>query len=517
MRFGIIDNSTMKIEHDNKPPIIASIREFERTKFLSKDVNGDLVNPFNEINSFMESKLSRTNRDAIFTAYQKIFDEFALRCLDIDILLKCITENMKVIYDIVKVDDVCKYLEENNLFDIPPDIKDSYTGEYSEDRTYIRPKYKGLIALGISARMVIPIWGEFAPLRKNGVGPKRIPIMLMKMLNGTSILESQQFMDLEAYSNATVEAGKHELGLIANGFGTEFNLNINLAANFVKKVALAPNSKDNPLAQDIYNFIANRGAYNDSAPGDMIWPKKDMGQNEEERSKWERYNQREKMSQGDISLIEHYTDDVRRVATSILKDIPDFLLSDAERLVAHLDSVDFQPTDMNRVIVQWMFAYVLPPKTITYVESFYQRRILAAAVSILRQLGYLHLAALVISEEAISADGHVVSMRVARRQMPAELDEKLNALYPLRRTSRETRDKDAGNMAKNAINDYYTAVSNAVLAVVADKEFTNYLVKQGVLNRHLRHSVQPETPIELARLIIDINDIAENNGYLPSK
>lgn len=508
MRFGIIDGATMKIEHEGRDVIIASIREFAKTRFIKdRDQEENILDPFKEINLYIQAKVKREDQTKIYNSYKTIFDEFAVGAFDIDIVNEVINREFIAIYNIIKVQDVQDYMERENLFDIPTDIKKDYTGEYSKDRTYIEPKYKGLIALGISARMAIPIWGEFSPIRKNSVGSKRIPIPLIKMLEGTSILESEQFRDLERYCDATVDAGKFDPGRVVAGFGTEYNKELNLASNFVKKVAIAPNSRHNPLAQDIYNYIANSGAYNDASSGDIVWNKKDPNQ-EEEKSKWEKYNLREQMSQGDICMIEHYLSDPHRAIKSMLRDIDetqmDSLVNLAQSLAEYLDDQQFIPTPENLRIAQWTLASVVPPKTLMYVGYYYQRRALTATVAILKHLNYPMLAALLLSQVATSADGYLISFKVTRKQMPEDLERALDELYPL---YRKTRDREGGNMAKQAINRYYTEVNNSVLKVVAHQDFINYLIENKVLNKHLRFSVRADTPVELGQLLVDLSKL----------
>ena len=507
MHFTIIDKSTMKIEHDGRNPIVVNIREFSKTKFIVEDQSGNIVDPFKEINLYLENCLKRPEKDAIFDAYDNIFNDeegFGIRQLDVDILYKVIQRNFKTIYDIVNVQDIHDYMDRENLFNIPPDIKEEFTGEYSESRTYNKAKYKGLIALSVAARMAIPVWGEFSPIRKNIVGSNRLPIPLMKMLVGTSILESQQFKEFELYSNSTVDAGTHAPELVAGGLGTEFNVTINLAANFVKKVATGLNLTSNALAQNIYNFTANRGAYNDATGGDFIWAKTDMGQGEEEKSKMEKYALREPMSQGDVAMIEYYLVSCERVMRGIIPDIPQSYIDDAESLYLALEDKDYIPNDVNILLIQWVMMYVIPPKVIRYVGFLYQRKAVAATAYILAYLGFPKLSALTVSHESISSDGMTISAKVVRREMPEEITRKLDYFYPL-----QPKSKEASNMAILAINQYYALVNNTVFKVVTDERYMAYLQHHKILNRHFCHGVKGDTPTELANMIIRINEIDE--------
>ena len=494
----------MKIEHNHREPIVVNIKEFAKTKFIVEGPDGKIIDPFKEINLFIEDCTKRQQKEDIFNAYVNIFNEFALLQLDVDILYDVIRKNLKVIYDIINVQDVHDYMDKNNLFNIPHDIKEEFTGEYSEERTYNRAKYKGLIALSVSARIAIPVWGEFAPIRKNIVGSNRLPIPLIKMLKGTSILESKQFKEFEVYSNSTVEAGTHAPELVAGGLGTEFNTTINLAANFVKKVATGLNLASNALAHNIYNFTANRGAYNDATSGDLIWAKTDMGQGEEEKSKMEKYSLREPMSQGDVAMIEYYLVDLTRSMRGVVSDIPDHVIANAQALYEHLEKVNYIPNDINIRIVQWVMMYILPPKVIRYVGFSYQRKAVAAVTYILVHLGFPKLSALAVSTESISSDGFTISAQVVRRQIPEDTIKRLDYHYPL-----QPKSKEATNMAIIAINHFYALVNNTVFKVVADPIYMDYLNYHNILNRHMCHGVKGDTPNELANMIIAINDIEE--------
>lgn len=499
MRFEIIDNINMRIEHDDKPHIVVNIRNFTHAKFVY-DADGEFNDPFNEINSYIADTLKAREQLAIYNAYKVIFAEFALLDVDVDILIGCIQEHLKVIYNLIKVQAVHDYLEKRNMFKIPTNIKDEFTGEYDQERTYNVRKFKGLIALAITARMAIPVWGEFGPLYRGTIGSNRLPIPLMKMLIGTSILESEQFKEFETYSNSTVDAGSHKPELIAGGYGTEFNVNINLAGNFVKRVAVGLNQYTSKLASNIFNFTSNRGAYNVSSGDDLVWAKIDIA-GEEEKSKIEKYALRESISQGDIAMIEYYLLKCGRVMRGVdpTIDRKNEYIRKASMLADHLDEIDFIPSEVNIRITQWILAFVLPPKTLLYVGFKYQRRALAAAVMLLRIWGLDRLSLIPISTESISSDGYIISHEVIRKAMPNDVVAKLDEFYPLR-----SNDKGVSNMAMISINDYYALLNNTTFKLAANPETMEFAVVNRLINKHFCYSVKPETPIELAQLLIKV-------------
>lgn len=502
MRFDIIDSIHMRIEHDDKPPITAYFKDFTRATFVyAKD--GSFNDPFNEINQFIVDNLDIKKQEEIYNAYKRIFEEIALVDVDVDILITALQKEFKIIYNHINIQAIHDYLERKDMFNIPPNIQVEFTGEYEKDRTFNVGKYKGLIALAIGGRMAIPVWGEFIPLYKGSIGTNRIPIPLMKMLIGTSILESSQFKEFEIYSNSTVDAGSHKPELIAAGFGTEFNVTINLAGNFVKRVAVGLNQTSSKLANNIFNFTSNRGAYNVSTGDDLVWSKIDIA-GEEEKSKVEKYAIRERISQGDISMIEYYLSNCRVLMQGVDPSIPrkDMHIAKAMKLAKHLDKINFIPSEINIRITQWVLAFVLPPRTLLYADFKYQRRAISCVAMLLRYWGFHRLALLPISMESISADGFIISHEVVRKPMPQHVIDGLNEFYPLM-----TEDKAVPNMAIQSINEFYSLLNNTTFKLAGNDEFMAFAVMERIINKHLCHSVKPETPVELAHLMIKVNSI----------
>ena len=507
MRFEIIDVINMRIEHNGKPPIIAHFKDFTRSTF-AYDKDGTFNDPFNEINRFIADTLTNKQQEDIYNAYVRMFEEIALIDIDIDILVAAMQKDFKLIYSYINIQAIHDYLERKDMFKIPPNIKDHFTGEYDENRTFDVRKFKGLISLAIGARMAIPVWGEFSPLYKNTVGTNRLPIPLMKMLIGSSILESSQFKEYEIYSNSTVDAGSHKPELIAGGFGTEFNVTINLAGNFVKRVAVGLNQSTSKLANNIFNFTSNRGAYNISSGDDLVWSKIDIA-GEEEKSKVEKYALRERISQGDISMIEYYLNNCGRVMRGIDKSLKrkDDHIRLANKLATHLNKVGFIPSEINIRITQWILAFVLPPKTLLYTGFESQRKAVAAAVMLMRYWGFDRLSLLPVSVESVSADGFIISHEVIRKPMPQDIIDKLDEFYPLK-----TKDKTVSNMAIQSVNEYYALLNNTTFKLEASSELLEFCVVNRLVNKHLCHSVKPDTPLDLANLIIRVNQAELNNA-----
>lgn len=507
MKFSLIDRDAMVIEHFDEPKLVANISEFSKTKLITMDhLKGQLIDPFVEINAFIANKISIKDQDRLFNAYKEALG-FLHDPIDIIQLTNKVNAIMKTIYDIIKVQDIEDYMEENNLFNIPPDIKEEFAGEYSEERTYNRSKYKGLISLCIAARMPLPIWGELSPLRKSSVGNSRLPITLLRMLAGSSILESKQFKDFELYCSSTVEAGSHDKSLIAAGMGTEYNVMINLAANFVKKVAVGLNLASQPLAQTIYNFIANNGAY--GGPSMRVMREKNDISGEEEKSVIEKYAMRERISQGDICAMEYYFQDCFRSMKMICPDIPEEYTDDATDLADVLIGNDFIVTPINLTLLQWIMGYVVPPEAFHYIGYSFTCNALASAAYIMKWLGFHDIACLLVARELKDEDGTSVSFKTQRKELPADIIEALDHYYPIKPIVKDHNHTGNNNVASIAITEYFTTVNNSVFNVVGDAKFLEYLQVEKILNKHMCFTIDRDFGTKLAQMIIKINEIEE--------
>lgn len=501
MYFVLVNSSFVNIIHDNgEDRIITSIKEFSKTKLIQQKDNGDFIDPFVEINGFIKESLTAKQRDRMFQLYKDIFDEINNNIYDIDLLIDNIATCFSEIYSLVTVDGIEGYMAKKDIFNIPDDIKETFTGEYDEDRTYNRSKYRGLLALAVAAKLALPVWGEYSQYRKPVIGSNRITIPLLKMLGKSSILDSRQFKEFELYTSATVDAGTHEDKYIVSGIGTESNYHINISSNFVKKVAIGLNIKSNALAQNIYNFTANRGAYSDGNIG-RVFVKQDTGL-DEERSRLEKFAIREVISQGDVSMIEYYMSDTDRIMRGVTRQDTNQYQELVNDLAKYLNEKNYMPNDMNIRLMQWVLQYVVPPKTVSYVGLYYQRQALAAVFGSLMVFGFPSLAAMVISEEAVSEEGQASIYNVMRRGIPTSIQTKLEELYPV-----TLRDRDNNNMALQAISVLFNRMNNNIFRVVAPDVVQELLVKEGVLNKYLKHTVLADTPTELASMLIKVHEV----------
>lgn len=497
MYLAIDSKRTIAIYH-REDIQLWSINSFDKTCLhqMVIDEHGQEVpyDPFREINAYI-STLSQTAQDELWRVYEKmrkqIDDLVAFKEVS-----ECLRDGLHTIYQMVQVDDVQRFLESRNLIEIPPSIENQDTRGYKEERTYNPQKYRGLISLAMCLRLALPVWGEYIALIGKGVGIDRKEIHSMHLLVGSRILQSSQYSDFNDFVLTTVEAGKVSKASIINGIGSEELISLNLAASFIRKVAVAPNLKTELLVNDIYNYIANNGPDPDRRHGYIVEKNPKDDTNKEEASILETYRIKESISSGDLELINYYCESVERVMLDTDKTVSTQLINECVKMRSMLDN--FEPSITNLRICQWVLA-IIPPTAMTKIDLEAKRSLLCATFGLLIHWGFPQIALMVTAQETFTEEGLTYAISSQRKQMTPELDEELDRVYPLKKG----RNKDSINMAKNAINRYFTSIAGKMYKSVYPAYFDE-LVKT-VVGNDGKHYPRPDTPLQLARMLIKIH------------
>lgn len=495
MYLAIDTKRTIAIYHNDAVQLWA-INSFDKT-CLHKviiDENGEAVpyDPFKEINAYISS-LTQAKQDELWNIYvvmRHYIDDIAATSKVSTVL----GQGLLKIYDIVKIDEVQKFLEKRDLIAIPPSIENQDTRGYRKERTYNPQKYRGLITLAICLRLALPVWGEYIALIGKGVGIDRKEIHSMHLLKGSKLLSSPQYKDFSDFVLTTVEAGKVSKASIIHGIGSEELISLNLAASFIRKVAVAPNLITELLVNDIYNYIANNGPDPDRRHGYIVEKNPKDDTTKEEASILETYRIKESISSGDLELINYYCEMIDKVMLGVDTTVPQELIARCFKMRDTLK--DFTPTEMNVRLCQWCLNNI-PPRSMVMVDEYAMRSLLCATFGLLIHWGYPQLALLVTAKETLTEDGHGYAISSQRKQMTPELDAALDVMYPLKKG----RNKDSINMAKNAINRYFTAHAGKMYVSTYTPYFED--IVKGHIGQEGRHYLKPDTPLQLARMLLD--------------
>lgn len=380
---------------------IAGTNSYQSTQLVNivQDDQGKPYDPFKDLNDYILT-LDKKLRDDLFHIYEGVADQFT-EILSLEELKAYLTDAFKGIYDIVKIEDINKWMSENDRVKIPTTIEDNVSSHYQEERTYTPEKYKGLISLSVGLKLALPIWGAVVRYITKGTGVGRKEIHCAHLLKKSTLIYSPQYDDFVNFVVSTYEVGKAKTDSVLTGVGTEEQITLLPSACLVRKIAVSPNLKSRSAVTEAYNYVVNQG------PG-------------HER----------KHPQIKAKLVE--------------KGVP----VEEQSLL----------------------------ETYKVKESVF---------------------ALMVTSRAVDLDVDT-SIGNSRRQIPADIDAKLDELYPIRISGM----KEPLNMVKDAISQYFNSYSGRTYRSIYTTWF-NPMVEDYV-DRDGNHYLKPETPITLAKIVIDI-------------
>ena len=552
MELTLESNSAIIISHGGERVVfpISGTNSFEKTALVKivADEKGNAYNPFGDINNFLKT-LTRAEQKQLFNVYINVNETF-VDILNFDKLKDLLTECFTEIYSIVTIDAIEDFMTKKSEIFIPADIESNESNHYRAERTYTPEKYKGLIALSIGLKLAIPIWGAYVKYITKGTGVGRKEIHCTRLLKDSTVVNSRQYNEFVDFVVYTYDAGKTKTDSVIAGFGTEEQATLLPAACMVRKIAVAPNLKSESAVAVAYNYVVNDGPGHERKHPFIKAKRIEKGTLVEERALLETYQINESISAGDLEIIAYYCEQISIIIRHMCPDIPDQYVEQAEKLRDHLIEHRYKPSMMNLRLVQF-FVKEIPTQIVPHLDSenliqlmyhsfdanrrelavrieqakqepiidteylkmlegkyaidtnpenyrtYAKISLLAVLFTVLIYKGYPSIALMVTAEETY-VDGIDTSIGNSRKQIPADIDAKLDELFPLRVSG----GKDSINMVKDAISRYFGQYSGISYRSTYTPFFKRFV--EQLEDREGNHFLRPETPISLAKITIEI-------------
>lgn len=552
MKLTLENNAAIVISHNSERVVfpISGTNSFEKTALVKivADEKGNPYDPFADINNFIRT-LNKQDQKALFNVYLEANETF-VDISQFEQLKEFLTGCFTKIYNIVTIDAIEAFMTTRSVIFIPPDIESNESKHYREERTYTPEKYRGLISLSIGLKLAVPIWGAYVKYITKGTGVGRKEIHCTSLLKDSTVVNSRQYNEFTNFVVFTYDAGKAKTDSIIAGFGTEEQATLLPAACLVRKIAVAPNLKNESAVSIAYNYVVNDGPGHERKHPFIKAKKIEKGTMVEERALLETYQVNESISAGDLEIIAYYCEQIPIIIRHMCPDIPDEMVEQAELLREHLIKQKYKPTQMNLRLVQF-FVKEVPVQIVPNLDSedvinlmyhnlavnkreiedrikqakkdvvidhvhieklekmlmvntnpedyrtYAKLSLLAVLFTVLIHKNYPSIALMVTAEE-IFADGIDTSIGNSRKQIPADIDAKLDEIYPLRVSG----GKDSVNMVKDAISRYFGLYSGKSYRSTYTKFFKRFV--DSLEDREGNHHLRPETPITLAKITIEI-------------
>ena len=109
---------------------IAGTNSYQSTQLVNivQDDQGKPYDPFKDLNDYILT-LDKKLRDDLFHIFEGVADQFT-EILSLEELKAYLTDAFKGIYDIVKIEDINKWMSENDRVKIPTTIEDNVSSHY---------------------------------------------------------------------------------------------------------------------------------------------------------------------------------------------------------------------------------------------------------------------------------------------------------------------------------------------------------------------------------------------------
>jgi hypothetical protein len=421
------------ITHTGQEPLFFQISAFQKPNF-SKGFD-----IFKEINAYF-SWLDDTNKQLLYQQYARIHN--SLICVwdnrELTIHLRDLTSQL---FDMLNYDVMLDWVSIKSPVIIPDGFEREYLTsvdkQTTREQTYLRSDYVELLTLSILVRAIIPIWGEFIHLAKKDVGTNYKEYEAYKLLSKSCIDNLKPIKKLQTYINHTLGSDLDNTANVLAGISSLDFPGWVLTLVVIKRLTIADISGTIPNANLItyiykyvisktkgisneYPFIKNKKFSSDS--GGSV-------EDDDQKSVFEVYKNRERLSGGDIEELEYAVRDVYSLGKEMCSRLTDDDISQALDMANILMSK--QITEAQLLLLQWVIKTIINPRAVYYLSKLSVVRLLAITKLILVQRGYPYIGLLAVAY--VDHDGEAI-VRVgandSRSRVPLELATELDQLFP---------------------------------------------------------------------------------------
>ena len=470
----------------------------------------DTAKMFEEINGYWAS-LAPERQKSIWDVYQDIKN-----ILDTNYELSAIhlkvQKSVKRLYDLMPLLEIQKWFHFHSRVRIPTTLKEQYGPQDPQDRTYLRGDYVDLVVLCVALRPMVPIWGEYISNTKRETGSTFKELMALSLLSQCYLVHSTPFNRIKAFIEASV---KHSMDqgpsatAVLGGMGSTELPDWVLALTMVRRLAVgeisAPDDTSH-IITNVYQYINNTLKSMDRKFGGKFGGKVSekmqptSGGEEDKTSVVEMYKVKQEVSDGDLVIVNVYTELVYEMALKVEPDIDMTRVTQCLQASKALENLPIQPHQIT--LVQWVMATCLPARGIPLLTKPALLRSIAVTQAVLWHWGFFDLAAMVSASPLPNVRGVMVAMMESRGRIPKEYMAQLEELYPhyQQQRGKQTTARQL-NVAARAVDafcelvtrdDWQLHVPADLLVLTSRHENTKKLVIPGDIRAHL------------ARLIIKI-------------
>lgn len=359
---------------------------------------------------------------------------------------------------------------------------------WTRDQTYTLPEYRELLALSITLRPILPIWGEYINQLKDLVGTDLKEYYSFSIIDNHPILDVPSFIKLKTYVNKTIDVNsKGKLNLLTTlSFISQEELpDLILSLVVIRRLCIGnidvdPNDEKATLVSYIYQHVRDRidNDYNQENP---IKEKQLESSTEidEKLSVFDLIKIKHNLAIGTIVEIEFYLSDIYRIAKNLnytgTKENLDLWLSFGQRLENNIIS------DISVILSGWLIGSVISPKALQYISRDkidILRNIISLSACIMWDRGFHYLSLLTLSIPKVIDNNYFLATGIdTRSQLSKNYVIELDRLFPLYPINPDKKiiPKNS-NIAIKSIEKLTTDISRHTWTTVVDSNLYKQLL-----------------------------------------
>ncbi|WP_144106647.1 hypothetical protein [Paraburkholderia sp. BCC1886] len=506
-KLGLIDTSRSEVTLSHRGETIDwNISDF---KTIIKELE---YNIFEQINQYWAT-LPMEKQDQIFATYREIKDVFGEFFESEELKLR-LYKLVAQLYEHNSLSDIKHWMDFRSNIYYPSDLKEhfvQYDMPGTREGTYLREDYSWLVAISISLRVILPVWGEFIARTREESGTIWKEYYAFQLLSRTDLANSEHMDRLRAYVESMIPSDNKLIDVansahVFKGISVEDYPYLVVGLVLVRKLSIGdvrgtdPNSH---LVSRIFNFIKYKTRGNSDSGFSGIVKKKEVeGRNqdnaENQQSKLESCKVKLPVSEGKIAPISFYARDMRRIALAIAPDMP------LEYLDMSFESVRSLENEMTYKEQKLLAMFALKPRNQLqprgqlHLVRLSSLQAIAAAQAIYWHKGYPELAALVSAVARKNEDVMHLTASDSKARIPAPMLDELAKWYPHpRRQSGKQKSPRLPTSAEVAIDSLTKGLSEHDWRLTLPSEWVGQ-VTQNPRDRH--YAVPPNIKIKLAQL-----------------
>lgn len=392
-------------------------------------------NVFGLINNYIQTQMTAAERSELWNCYLSA-KEILINPTTMKVTQTKLEAVIRDIYNLIDMNKFHYYAEIHGGIVVPANVKDNYEQvdeSFTQSRTYLRNDYIKLIVFCTAVRFLIPIWGEFVSINKDGVPEAQKEYRAYELISRSNLPQYPAYRRLLVYINESYKENPNSsVAPILGGIGRE-NIPEWLAGMLiVRKLGLINlyqgDGSTNVISQ-VSVYVDTTITNMEKKFGDIIQEKRNVSSpvdGERDPSFLETFRVKQALPYGNIEMSNVYLSDIYNAVQGVDPTIPYEIV----RMVIDVThGLQNEPMDeTNITLAQWVMSPAVAPGLFDVMEKLSITNALIASQALLHWWGLHELALLVTGISLQQSKVMMLGDKLARPSL--EQLAKLDQIYP---------------------------------------------------------------------------------------